>query len=119
MDQQVKSKWIEALRSGKYQQGTGRLRRDDHFCCLGVLCDIVSPEKWNDDEHNWHNMLPSPEVMEGSGFNKYSYSPRIPVPDDYIVRCGEDLNQNTIALSNLNDHGYTFNEIADLIEKHL
>ena len=41
MEASLKAKWIEALRSGKYKQGRLALRtRDDHFCCLGVLCDI-------------------------------------------------------------------------------
>src|SRR5688572_11113721 len=30
--------WVEALRSGKYEQGTGQLANGDGgFCCLGVL----------------------------------------------------------------------------------
>lgn len=36
------AEWIEALRSGKYKQGTGRLRsNDDCYCCLGVLCEVA------------------------------------------------------------------------------
>jgi hypothetical protein len=39
--------WIAALRSGKYAQGTGGLRRlnrdgGDVYCCLGVLGDVVA-----------------------------------------------------------------------------
>lgn len=33
-------RWANALRSGKYFQGRGRLRVGNTFCCLGVLCDI-------------------------------------------------------------------------------
>lgn len=36
----LKVKWIDALLSGEFAQGTGRLRRGDSFCCLGVLCEI-------------------------------------------------------------------------------
>lgn len=32
--------WIEALRSGNYQQTRGRLRDTTGFCCLGVAEDI-------------------------------------------------------------------------------
>jgi len=41
-----KKKWITALESGKFRQGTGALRvpgyKGNHakFCCLGVLCTI-------------------------------------------------------------------------------
>ena len=37
----LRTKWTTALRSGKYRQAQNRLRKDDAFCCLGVLCDIV------------------------------------------------------------------------------
>lgn len=50
MDAELKAKWLEALRSGKYDQGTGQLRDSRHcFCCLGVLCDVAAPEAWDDD----------------------------------------------------------------------
>jgi hypothetical protein len=41
-------KWIAALRSGEYTQGTGALHKQadedgkpDTFCCLGVACDVA------------------------------------------------------------------------------
>lgn len=44
MDAELKTKWVEALRSGKYKQGEGYLSRVDNgaekFCCLGVVFDI-------------------------------------------------------------------------------
>ena len=50
MNPQIKQKWVDALRSGEYQQTKGRLRKEDKFCCLGVLCDLYGKEnnvKWN------------------------------------------------------------------------
>jgi hypothetical protein len=45
MNKRVKTKWLKALRSGKYKQGRGQLRTpDDRFCCLGVLCDLYAKE---------------------------------------------------------------------------
>lgn len=40
--EEVYKLWLEALRSGKYNQGTGRLRNknEEKFCCLGVLQDL-------------------------------------------------------------------------------
>lgn len=46
MDKEIKVKWLEALRSGNYKQGRRCLRKDDRFCCLGVLCDISKLGKW-------------------------------------------------------------------------
>ena len=47
MDKMWKKKWVKALRSGKYEQCTGRLHlKGDGYCCLGVLCDIVGAGRW-------------------------------------------------------------------------
>jgi hypothetical protein len=46
----IKKKWIKALRSGKYEQGQTMLCDDDgKYCCLGVLAQIVDPDRktWN------------------------------------------------------------------------
>lgn len=50
MDTRLKARWVKALRSGKYKQGTGFLRfitrrknkivKVEH-CCLGVLCEVM------------------------------------------------------------------------------
>lgn len=49
MKKSIKKKWLKALRSGEYKQGTGNLRDKDfdgetNFCCLGVLCNIHAQE---------------------------------------------------------------------------
>jgi hypothetical protein len=56
MNQDVKKMWLEALRSGEYEQTKGKLHRtevDDvdeeegitvGYCCLGVLCDLAVKE---------------------------------------------------------------------------
>jgi hypothetical protein len=47
---EVKEKWIAALRSGEYIQGSGALKYRDYVqgetchCALGVLCEVVAPE---------------------------------------------------------------------------
>lgn len=38
--------WVKALRSGRYEQWRGQLRRGEMFCAIGVLCDAVKPEGW-------------------------------------------------------------------------
>lgn len=51
MNETVKVNWLEALRSGKYKQGQCRLRqKDGSLCCLGVLCDVLDPNGWDDDD---------------------------------------------------------------------
>lgn len=41
MDKAIKTKWVKALRSGKYKQARGILKNSrGEMCCLGVLADI-------------------------------------------------------------------------------
>jgi hypothetical protein len=54
MRKDVAEKWVAALRSGKYEQGTTALctliphfeseETDEQYCCLGVLCEVVQNE---------------------------------------------------------------------------
>lgn len=41
--QKIKDKWLEALKSGKYVQGTGQLynKKNNTYCCYGVLASII------------------------------------------------------------------------------
>ena len=41
MDQDMKIKWLDSLRSGDYQQGREHLYRDGKYCCIGVLISCV------------------------------------------------------------------------------
>lgn len=50
MKKRVLTKWLKALRSGKYKQGRGALcqidkKGNESFCCLGVLCDLYNKEQ--------------------------------------------------------------------------
>lgn len=46
MDATIKARWVEALRSGEYEQAKGSLIVEApsgkmEYCCLGVLCDLA------------------------------------------------------------------------------
>lgn len=112
MNQQVKQKWVSALRSGDYQQTKNYLHTDNGFCCLGVLCDLYGKEhnvEWDlveDEDHNYYRF------QDGEAS----------LPLSVIEWAGvEDTNPSIPgkSLAELNDNGSTFNEIADLIEEHL
>lgn len=107
MNEQVKAKWLSALRSGEYTQAKGKLRVEDYFCCLGVLCDLHAKETGK----SWHKngawsylneTLHFPEEVAKWADVK-SVVPRV----------------EAAFLSDLNDRGSSFAQIADLIEKHL
>jgi hypothetical protein len=114
MKPEIKQKWVQALKSGKYRQGKGSLKNKlNEYCCLGVLCDLHSKEtsiKWNGDVYlDKCIQLPS-EVMEWAGI------------DNMVGRSGmvdSDINLRPIYLTDLNDSGRTFKEIAEIIEEKL
>lgn len=55
MNAEIKGKWVEALRSGKYQQGQGKLcTRDCKYCCLGVLCEVLGYKTDPDPHRPFH-----------------------------------------------------------------
>ena len=110
MNEQVKEKWLSALRSGDYKQTKSCLHKGDGFCCLGVLCDLYGKE----NELEWE-----PNAFY-SGIYSFQDS-TVTLPLSVIEWAGvEDENPEICEtpLSRLNDNGSTFNEIADLIEEH-
>jgi hypothetical protein len=101
MDAKIKAAWITALRSGKFQQARGALRTPTNkFCCLGVLCELVHPDRWDNSGREWRHCdfgsMPSWEVLAAAGLD-------------------DDDSPETLA--NMNDEGRSFAEIADYIEK--
>ena len=116
MNPKVKAKWLEALRSGYYEQGKGRLRTETGFCCLGVLCDLYAEEHkdvhWNasyvEGDYTFlgrEGTLPQ-KVADWAGLKG-------PIP---IVSCDNEPSE----LAELNDSlELSFDEIADVIEEQL
>lgn len=104
MNQVVKQKWIDSLKSGNYKQGSRYLRNPNtgEFCCLGVLCDIYLKEKkgsWN----YFPNTGTLPEDVQ-KWANLESHNPKTPYGK----------------LSVLNDISrVSFAEIAHIIEENL
>ncbi len=138
-DPEVKAKWIATLRSGKYVQGKEALEMDGCNCCLGVLCRIYpdvkvleynpagkTPFKYKNGLADC-NYLPAElgyeifgesignpyiSFMEGNKekldkiaikYDKHCLSPEI----------------NGVTLATLNDSGWSFEMIADVIEEFL
>lgn len=133
MKPEIKKLWVDALRSGKYEKGTGSLCKiiEDGtklYCCLGVLTDLydqLQPEsEWStwddggvgsaayanrdgDDLAVEEEMAVLPyQVMHWAGLS----SPNPKVEGRSFVR----------SLTHLNDaQGLPFTEIADAIERSL
>lgn len=110
---------IAALRSGEYEQAQHQLRKEGRFCCLGVACDLFHKEtglgQWMEDEafrvgalNGSHSTLP-PSVAAWLGVKHNAAN-----PDTSVLN--KKLNI-TYSIAELNDAGWTFDQIADVIER--
>jgi hypothetical protein len=126
---ELATKWLDALRSGAYEQTVGGLHTRAGFCCLGVLCDVKNPEWW---------LEPHPEAAQSNYLiTNPDYDPNdIRDPGDEYESDFQDkvlggypprsllsevgLNEDQArTLAELNDNGATFLAIADAIEDML
>lgn len=97
-------KWIKALRSGQYKQGTHQLVSHDRgkFCCLGVLADLQGAEFDDTD--------PPRLVLNGKAKGKGYYLPAS------MAQAAGLKNSDQKRLGRMNDRGETFKDIAKHIE---
>jgi hypothetical protein len=114
----VKRKWVEALRSGKYQQTKDRLASPTGYCCLGVLCEVAieSGLPLDVDENRGFKLYDNTSVSLPTSVCEWAFLKSDPAPGNAKVKTKvghEDW------LSNINDRGASFDEIADMIEEHL
>lgn len=117
---EARTKWVEALRSGKFTQGKGRLQREDgSYCCLGVACEIYSQLTKNGE---WTYFLGIPSinpVFRSGNEHANAYLPEtVRKWLGLFDRTGKLVNLETTndSLAKRNDLGTTFEEIATMIE---
>lgn len=95
----LEKKWMEALRSGDYKQGSGYLRKLDTFCCLGVLCELKKVDA----------------AARGDVDGLYRYLSPVSSSTN-INDAGWLTTDQGSCLAALNDSGWSFKRIADAIE---
>lgn len=138
LPEDLKAKWVAALRSGEYAQGLYNLRRPgtdgtaDTYCCLGVLCELT-PQLVARGELDAGRYIyaptdePSETVTAGLPVNLARYfngydlphvtlTPTLARATAPYARLWDD---GQISLSSLNDNGTPFTVIADIIEELL
>lgn len=130
MNPEVKQKWIDALRSGKYEQGSEKLRSVSGYCCLGVLCDLYAQEhnvEWDFRGNEETNLQPmdywyyegESEFLPESVMNWAGLELNCPLIEIDVAEDDEDPWVYREGLADLNDSGYTFNDLSKLIEEQL
>ena len=95
MKPELKQKWVEALRSGKYKQCVNELYDGvDKFCALGLLGYIDGQQPW---------------VERGA---------ELP-PSWYITEIGMTVEQREQVIEQNDQFMKSFPEIAEFIERNL
>ena len=104
-------KWVDALRSGEYKQGRGRLKDNNSYCCLGVLCEVFKEEA---------DLEAGEEAFYSKGDEVcFQTSPPFSINKLLGFKQFDGFGQVTNLFISLNDKdGKSFSEIADYIEEH-
>src|ERR1035437_1012294 len=109
--------YLEALRSGRYEQAQGSLREGNRFCCLGVACDVYreltgkgagDTDVFVSDTGGDTNYMP-PEVMKFYGFRNRR--------GEYDVSGPNVPHKRKLADDDNDEDRKSFSEIADIIEQ--
>lgn len=132
MKQNIMKKWVKALRSGKYKQGTGTLKQYNRkgqvkYCCLGVLCELYNQEM----KKKKKKTLPETTEDYNSHFVDWSKctafgDTAFDLPEEVMKWSGVETSTGYLgcvlvplpSLSSLNDAGKKFKTIANIIEKN-
>ena len=119
MQSDLKQKWIEALRSGKYEQGQMFLNRSNTYCCLGVLCEISVSD--SDIEKRFKDSTICYDDCEYE--LSYELKKKFDLTEDQcLILMGMNDGSHSVFSAkeaNLEKRKYSFLEIADWIEKNL
>jgi hypothetical protein len=134
--------WVEALLSGKYEQGKNFLHtiEDNKYCCLGVACEVyrehggcLSYEEGKyfipDDEED-ENVLMMYSLFHTTNVTIAIYGRTTKVLPDIVKKWLGVATVNVVlrdsytrnssntpkSLASMNDAGVLFNEIARLIQ---
>lgn len=97
--------WLEALESGKFEQGRDFLRSEDKFCCLGVACELSGVKSILKDAAG---------VIKHEYLGERHYLPK-EIVDKLKFRDNDGSGNFGSSIAQLNDEGKTFKEIAAII----
>lgn len=105
MRKDIAVKWVEALRSGKYNQAPYSLKTDEGYCCLGVLCETTT------EHHNWRFH----ENKLRDSHDLHDFAMEI-LPESLRESFGITSNEQDDFTTMNDDMGMSFVQIADYIQ---
>lgn len=120
MNVDIADRWVAALLSGKYAQGKGLLRQRhedgaEQYCCLGVLCELYLED--HPDSPLFPVFRPDLKPANSDNGKLYQYGECGELPPDEIQEWAGISCNNCSNLSEENDMGKSFEQLADLIDE--
>lgn len=114
MQAELKQQWLEALRSGKYEQGQSNLcsisyRGGFEHCCLGVLAEVYGRKRSDLINHDHLDRIGLSRLLGEWGDHDLGFNANNPETHHTVQR----------KLAAMNDGGKSFAEIADWIEANI
>tara|TARA_R110000765_G_scaffold295038_1_gene390141 strand:- start:4 stop:411 length:408 start_codon:yes stop_codon:yes gene_type:complete len=119
LPKEFKEKWINALRSGLYKQGSGSLVHEHQvtgvisYCCLGVACEIAGEdmdyadsEEWITNDYSGYTFDKVPKQLHGEG--------EINSLVEELARMNDDTEQGAPC-----SHLFNFDDIAMWIKRNV
>jgi len=128
MNQEIKAKWIAALRSGEYTQTIGKLYRhrpdfadQPGYCCLGVLCDLHAKETenaWQYSSEGYGHYFSECDELPATVIQWAGLPDGNPmVTTQYKYEGTDEYVDLTVEIAKLNDDfNFTFEQLADVID---
>lgn len=121
MNAELKTSWLEALRSGNYKQCTGKLcnviSTNKSYCCLGVLLDVAKSKGFDMDITDAPHDYPGDNYCMRFTYKQNSSDGELPNSFREEVGISNVHEQQLIDMND--DDRSSFTEIADYIEKEL
>ncbi len=115
MNEDIKFKWVAALRGGEYRKSVNVLKRyfktvTPRHCCMGVLCEVIK-----DDYPGVADLL---EKNADDAFHN-AMSSRFALLDYKALAFTGINSDQQRTLTSMNDKGASFERIAKYIEKYV
>lgn len=116
LTEEFKAEWVQALRSGEYEQGQQRLKKTQagspaQYCCLGVAGDLLTKT----GACSWTGPRKDSLTSSESSYMDASTGVLLSDTRDLIGLEYHDMH----TLITMNDDGASFYHIADWIEGNL
>jgi deoxycytidine triphosphate deaminase len=114
--------WLEALRSGKYRQGCSYLANMENkryqYCCLGIRLKVQG--RLNITGGVGYDTLDIDRYTSGKFIKENPDYPTLGELGEFPLGVSVeqlDIPYSYVRLAHLNDCGFTFKQIADIIER--